>query len=92
VTGIRTSLSTASGVISQYEQVVWTLKDQVGDARSGLRNTFDSIAWGITLLVWLGLTQLGLLLQGLGLLGLLKAKETKAAATNTQPPKAAVAG
>jgi chromosome segregation ATPase len=66
IEAIQASLSGAQGVIDQYQGVVAALQEQVTQARSSLESTLITITWAITiLLIWLGLTQIGLLTQGL---------------------------
>lgn len=67
---IRASLTRARQVITEYEDVVNTLHQKVKTSQSSLPNALDRTAWFISLaLGWLGLTQIGLLFQGLELLG-----------------------
>ena len=70
IAAIRASLGQARQVITQYESVVATLQQQVAAARQNAPTALDRVAWFITIvLIWLGLTQIGLLLQGLEMLG-----------------------
>jgi len=71
LSGIKTSLSDAKGVTDQYLSVLEDLDEQVEGSKKRLPATLDAIAWFITIaLVWLALTQLGLLMQGAEMLGL----------------------
>lgn len=70
IRAIRASLGQARQVITQYESVVATLQQQVAAARQNAPTALDRVAWFITIvIIWLGLTQIGLLLQGLEMLG-----------------------
>lgn len=67
---IRGSLQQAKNVITEYARTVTALHDRVKTARTELPAALDRIAWFVSmLLTWLGFTQIGLLLQGLQLLG-----------------------
>lgn len=69
---IQTSLAGAKEVTRKYLQVVSTLNRQLGTARENLPVRVNAIAWFLTIaLAWLALTQIGLLIQGLEMLGLL---------------------
>jgi len=71
LSGIKTSLSDAKEVTDQYLTVLEDLREQVEGSKKKLPATLDAIAWFITIaLVWLALTQLGLLMQGAEMLGL----------------------
>jgi methyl-accepting chemotaxis protein len=68
---IKTSLEKAQGLISQYLTVVGQLKQQVTLARENLPGTLIGITWVLTIvLIWLGLTQVGLFAQGLEMMGI----------------------
>ncbi len=70
LTDIRASLGQALQVTAQYQSVVATLQQKVVTARNNAPLTLDRAAWFITIVfLWLGLTQIGLLLQGLEMLG-----------------------
>lgn len=70
IAAIRASLGQARQVITQYESVVTTLQQQAAAARKNAPANLDRVAWFITIVfLWLGLTQIGLLLQGLEMLG-----------------------
>jgi len=78
LSGIKTSLSDAKGVTDQYLSVLEDLDEQVEGSKKRLPATLDAIAWFITIaLVWLALTQLGLLMQGAEMLGLDFVKELR---------------
>lgn len=71
LSGIKTSLSDAQGVTDQYLTVLEDLGDQVEQSKKRLPAALQSISWFITIaLVWLALTQIGLLMQGAEMLGL----------------------
>lgn len=75
---IKTSLSDARGVTAQYLSILEELENQVERSKQKLPVTLDAIAWFITVaLVWLALTQLGLLMQGAEMLGLNFVKEIR---------------
>ena len=79
LSGIKTSLSDAKEVTDQYLTVLEDLREQVEGSKKRLPATLDAIAWFITIaLVWLALTQLGLLMQGAEMLGLEFVKELRA--------------
>ena len=66
INDINTSLSDARTVITQYQGVISTLHQQITTLRSNLPTWMNMATWFITVgLVWLALTQLGLLAQGL---------------------------
>lgn len=70
IAAIRASLGQARQVITQYESLVTTLQQQVVIARKNAPASLDWVARFITIVFfWLGLTQIGLLLQGLEMLG-----------------------
>jgi peptidoglycan hydrolase CwlO-like protein len=71
VTQIKTSLATAGDVIGQYKDVIDLLQKQIGVAKASLPQVMNIMAWLFTVvLVWLGLTQVGLLMQGFEMLGM----------------------
>lgn len=77
---IKTSLSDAQGVSAQYLEVLEDLSAQVESSRTKLPATLNSIAWFLTIaLIWLALTQIGLLMQGAEMLGLNFVKEMRKA-------------
>jgi hypothetical protein len=68
---IDTSLSDAQGVTDEYLVILEDLDQQLDQSREKLPGTIRGIAWFLTIsLVWLALTQLGLLMQALEMLGL----------------------
>ena len=78
LSGIKTSLSDAKEVTDQYLTVLEDLREQVEGSKKKLPATLDAVAWFITIaLVWLALTQLGLLMQGAEMLGLDFVKELR---------------
>lgn len=85
LTNIRASLAQAKQATAQYMEVVETLHQKVKTAQENLPAALDRLAWFITIaLAWLGLTQIGLLLQGLERLGL-EFTTPKRASTQTPP-------
>jgi hypothetical protein len=65
---IDTSLVTAKQAVTQYQGVVAALKAQISQVKASLPVAFDAVAWGLTaFLIWLAVTQLGLLTQGIEL-------------------------
>jgi len=67
---IASSLTDARGVISRYQEVVISLQADLLRLHTGLPGWLRLARWGISLvLVWLGIAQLGLLVQGLELIG-----------------------
>lgn len=66
VGGIEQPMGDARAVVGQYEDVVDALVVQVATLAAALPRWIDLIAWFLSgVLVWLGFTQVGLLLQGL---------------------------
>jgi peptidoglycan hydrolase CwlO-like protein len=62
---INTSLTDARLVIGEYQQVVATLDQQIAGLEENLPRWIGILAWFFTFaLIWLALTQLGLLAQG----------------------------
>ena len=62
---METSLTEARQVISQYQTVTSTLTDQLEAVQQNIGNMMVMLAWIITIiLIWLALTQIGLLMQG----------------------------
>jgi methyl-accepting chemotaxis protein len=71
INDINTSLTDARVVITQYQEVVSVLHEQVTTVQTNLPAWMDTATWFITVgLVWLGLTQLGLLAQGFEMVAL----------------------
>jgi len=67
---ITSTLGEAQAVIDQYQGVIGTLQDQLTIAKAGVPRASDMIAWVVTvILAWLGLTQIGLMMQGLEMIG-----------------------
>jgi hypothetical protein len=65
INDINTSLSDARTVIGQYQEVVSSLQEGIGNLKANLPVWLNMATWFITFgLIWLGLTQLGLLAQG----------------------------
>jgi methyl-accepting chemotaxis protein len=87
VTEINASLTNAKDVIGQYQQVVGTLQAQLAQAKGGLPNLVNSLAWLFTIvLVWLGLTQVGLLMQGFEMIGMGLIRPEKQVAVRLETP------
>mgnify|MGYP000053029214 CR=1 FL=1 len=64
------SLRDAQGVVSRYQGVVASLQADMHTLRGELPSGLNLVAWGIALiLIWLGVAQVGLLSQGLEMLG-----------------------
>ena len=70
VSELRANLTDAQQVLSQYQAVLGTLQKQVDATLVNLPGLLNGLAWGVTIiLVWLGLTQVGLLYQGFEMVG-----------------------
>lgn len=70
VSELRANLTDAQQVLSQYQAVLSTLQKQVDATLASLPQLLNGLAWGVTIiLVWLGLTQVGLLYQGFEMVG-----------------------
>ncbi|PWH16871.1 MAG: hypothetical protein DDG60_03435 [Anaerolineae bacterium] len=70
LTEIRNSLAQSQQVIAEYTQVVKTLHEKIKTTQKTLPKTLDQATWFISIaLAWLGLTQIGLFIQGLQMLG-----------------------
>lgn len=88
---IGESLDTARGVVTRYQDLVAGLQAKVERANRRLPGTITLAAWLCTiLLVWLSLTQLAVLGQGLEMAGV-KWMQPPAATTATNEPAAASA-
>lgn len=75
---IMNSLSDAQGVTGQYLNILEDLSARVETSREKLPATLDTIAWFLTIaLIWLAITQIGLLMQGAEMLGLNFVKEMR---------------
>ncbi len=73
--GQACSLGAAKQLTAKYSQVVSTLRQQLAGIRANLPIQLDTIVWFATIaLVWLALTQIGLMMQGLEMMGLLFAR------------------
>jgi hypothetical protein len=71
IRAINRSVTDAKTVTSQYLTQVATLQTQLDLARNRLPGALNAIAWFITVaLIWLGFTQIGLIMQGLEMMGL----------------------
>lgn len=67
---INTSLDNAQTVISQYRVTVSDLHEQVNNTTTQIPTFINTAAWVLTFFFgWLALTQIGLLFQGLEMLG-----------------------
>lgn len=70
ISQINTDLTNAQDVIAQYDQVVADLQSQIDFGRASLPAAVNGMAWFATIvLAWLGITQIGLMMQGLEMLG-----------------------
>lgn len=70
IENLNTSIAEAQDVTVAYQVVLETLDRQVETSRKQLPDTLDRLAWFITAaLGWLALAQLGLLMQGVEMLG-----------------------
>ena len=75
---IGDSLAIAKDVTTQYQDVVATLQEKVSRTRQDLPVTLALIAIIFTVgFVWLGLTQIGLMMQGLEMMGVKFGKPVK---------------
>jgi methyl-accepting chemotaxis protein len=73
---INASLVAAREVIGRYQGVVSSLQKQLERTKGSLASYANRLAWAITvILVWLGLTQVGLMMQGFEMLGMQLLKE-----------------
>ena len=67
---IGDSLATAKEVTTQYQDVVASLQEKVTQTRENLPVTLALVGIILTILfIWLGLTQIGLMMQGLEMMG-----------------------
>jgi methyl-accepting chemotaxis protein len=67
---IQASLENAQTVVSQYRTVVADLNEKLEGTAERVPGTINRAAWVLTFVfVWLGLTQIGLLFQGMEMLG-----------------------
>lgn len=69
VGGIEANIADAKKIVLQYQVVIEDLIARIELMQNGLPTTLEYFAWSVTaLLAWLGITQLGLLTQGLELI------------------------
>ena len=67
---LRTTLDGTKKVLGQYQTVLTTLEGQISVAQDNLEKFLNIGAWVVTIfLIWLGLAQIGLLTQGLEMVG-----------------------
>jgi methyl-accepting chemotaxis protein len=67
---LRTTLNDTKQVLAQYQSVLSTLEGQVSVAQDNIGNVLNIVGWVVTVfLIWLGLAQIGLLTQGLEMVG-----------------------
>lgn len=67
---LRTTLNDTKQVIAQYQAVLTTLEGQISIAQANIGNVLNIVGWVVTIfLIWLGLAQIGLLTQGLEMVG-----------------------
>lgn len=70
IEAINTSLSDSRSVVRDYQSVVGELQARVDSAQEGLPGWMRGLTWFTTFLfVWLAITQVGLFVQGLEMLG-----------------------
>lgn len=70
VQAINLSLTNSRAVVQDYQDVVADLQDRVNSAQAGLPRWISNLTWITTLLlIWLAITQVGLFVQGLEMLG-----------------------
>lgn len=70
VSEINTSLENAQEVIAQYRLTISDLQEQVNRATARIPTLIDVAAWVLTFVfTWLALSQIGLLFQGMEMLG-----------------------
>jgi uncharacterized phage infection (PIP) family protein YhgE len=63
---IRTNVESAQSVLTQYQELLVSLESRISTAQDALPSFMTTAAWFFTIvLIWLGLTQVGLLTQGL---------------------------
>jgi len=73
---LKTNLADAREVLAQYQAILATLGGQIDAALAILPRLMNLMAWLLTVIfVWLGLTQVGLLYQGLEMVGAKGKKE-----------------
>jgi hypothetical protein len=66
VGGLKTSLTQTQLVLSQFQTVVSTLQNQIDSVQESLPTAVTGVVWFATIFFfWLGITQIGLLTQGL---------------------------
>jgi hypothetical protein len=69
VGNITTTLTQTQEVLSQFQDIIDTLDNRVNSIQTSLQSTVNIAVWVLTILfIWLGLTQVGLLTQGLELM------------------------
>ena len=84
---IGDSLAIAKDVTTQYQDVVTTLQEKVSRTRQDLPVTLALIAIIFTVgFVWLGLTQIGLMMQGLEMMGVKFGKSVKPEVVSSSLP------
>jgi hypothetical protein len=70
VQGIVGTLQDAEAVIDEYQVLLDDMQDMVSKAQVGLPQWLTYIRWGLTfVLIWLGVAQLGLITQGVEVIG-----------------------
>jgi len=70
VQAINASLTNSRAVVQDYQSVVADLQARVDSAQEGLPRWIKNLTWITTfLLIWLAITQVGLFVQGLEMLG-----------------------
>lgn len=70
ISDINTIVEDATSVTAKYKKNVSKLKTQIAKLKTSIPNSFRKIAWYSTILFsWIALTQIGLITQGLELIG-----------------------
>jgi hypothetical protein len=76
ISEVATSLESAQTVLTQYQEVVTDLQDLLASVQESLPTWLRWLRVGLSLLlIWLGIAQLGLITQGLELIGRSRATE-----------------
>lgn len=66
---INESLTNAETIVVEYQQVVSEVQERVSSLENDIPRRINNLAWWLTfILIWLAITQLGVLLQGVSLL------------------------
>jgi uncharacterized coiled-coil protein SlyX len=66
---LNKTLSSAQLVVTQYQKIVMNLQERLANFETKLPKWLNVAAWTITIfLIWLGIIQLGLFMQGIDLI------------------------